>query len=1352
MTFRLEGVPEGARAFVRTTLGRADLLRRGIIAHVEADEPVGVLAWHDLEMHPADGGFELTVPLLDPGCFEAKCCCRSGDAILWPEGDNFLLKVEAAENVAAGPVYCAFTRQFRKAEDASCDVLEKLDRAGYAVIPPSGTFREVIRHLDLIFDRLHCRILQLLPIHPVPTVYGRMGRFGSPFASLDHFAVDPALAEFDPKTTPLEQFRELVDAVHARRGRLFLDIPVNHTGWASRVQNEHPEYFVRRPDGTFESPGAWGVVWADLCKLDYRDRAVWKYMADVFLYWCRQGVDGFRCDAGYMLPADAWSYITAKVRLEYPDAVFMLEGLGGPVDMQDELLVKHGLDWAYSELFQNYDRNAVSAYFPRMDRTSLQNGVLVNFAETHDNDRLAAKSRTYAAMRCALCALLSENGAFGFANGVEFFATEKIDVHGASRLPFDGEPNLVGLLGTLNRLVVSHPAFAPGAAVSEVTTGGGNGVAFVRRGAAGNDVLALVNLDCDRPLRLHWRRGAFPAGEAVDLLSGEKTVPFDDAEGPGIELAPGGFRCLALHAFAPETAVEPARVHARRASLVARRVLAAYDRQCSADPGPALLADPWRFLAEAAGMPMPPVTEYCPDRDVRRLVPIPPGEWLLIVSPVPFHAELRAEGITHRTEKSLTDSAGREFVLFPPMRRKHSTQTPVKLDLALYPSDGKPERRTGTLLCLPPVDLACFRMRFDGVTAARRDLAAFGVNRRGGYTMMRAAFGHVTSKYDAVLAVNGPSPYPEDRHILLTRLRAWLTADGYSSDIDETVLTAFAAGANRAEWRFLIPSGQGRLTRLTVELHVSYTEEGVELVFSRDGAGDDETPEVSIILRPDLESRVNHEVTRAYTGPETRFPAAVRASADGFTFAPEPAFPLHVAVPGGRFVFQPEWKYMERLPMEARYGLACETDLFSPGYCELRLARGESKVFRAWSGNGTFSGVEAPAEPIPDAMPPTEAAVSAMRAFPVERGELRTVIAGYPWFLDWGRDTLISLRGIIAAGRRDDAADILCEFAGFEENGTIPNIIHGAQVGNRDTSDAPLWLGQAAADYREKFGDALWKRDCRGRTFAEILESIVRHYRAGTPNGIRVDDTSALVFSPAHFTWMDTNYPAGTPREGYPIEIQALWAKMLALVGDEAGSAQVRKSLDRYFYLPALRRFSDCLHGTGRAADAKADDHVRPNQLLAVTLGAVNAPERRRAIVRSAAELLTPGAVRSLSDRPVAYRLPVMFDGRLLNDPEHPYQGRYQGPEDTSRKAAYHNGTAWGWLFPSWCEALFLAGGSRERALGMLYAAVYQADRGIPGQLPEIADGDAPHTEQGCLAQAWSMTEFYRVARLLSEK
>ena len=209
-----------------------------------------------------------------------------------------------------------------------------------------------------------------------------MGRFGSPFAALDYFAVDPALAEFDECASPLEQFGELADAVHARKGRIFLDIPVNHTGWASTLQTHHPEWFVRdRSTGRVESPGAWGVVWEDLCKLDYRRCEVQRFMAEVFLYWCRLGVDGFRCDAGYMLPVEAWKYIEAKVRSEYPDTVFMLEGLGGPPDKQEILLRDCGLDWAYSELFQNYTRSEVENYTNYSTYVSKSCGTLINFAE-----------------------------------------------------------------------------------------------------------------------------------------------------------------------------------------------------------------------------------------------------------------------------------------------------------------------------------------------------------------------------------------------------------------------------------------------------------------------------------------------------------------------------------------------------------------------------------------------------------------------------------------------------------------------------------------------------------------------------------------------------------------------------------------------------------------------------------------------------------------------------------------------------------------------------------------------------------------------------------------------------------
>ena len=207
--------------------------------------------------------------------------------------------------------------------------LKALDQQGYAVIPPSGKLRDLTACVPHILETLGCRILHLLPIGPTPTTYARMGRFGSPYAQLDLTGIDPALVEFDQRTTAVDQFRELAYAVHLRGGLVFLDIVVNHTGWGSRLQEERPEWFKRNPDGTFHSPGAWGVTWGDLVELDNSHPELWETTADALLTWCRRGVDGFRCDAGYMVPVPAWQYIVARVRQEFPDCVFLLEGLGG---------------------------------------------------------------------------------------------------------------------------------------------------------------------------------------------------------------------------------------------------------------------------------------------------------------------------------------------------------------------------------------------------------------------------------------------------------------------------------------------------------------------------------------------------------------------------------------------------------------------------------------------------------------------------------------------------------------------------------------------------------------------------------------------------------------------------------------------------------------------------------------------------------------------------------------------------------------------------------------------------------------------------------------------------------------
>jgi len=328
----------------------------------------------------------------------------------------------------------------------------------------------------------------------------------------------------------------------------------------------------------------------------------------------------------------------------------------------------------------------------------------------------------------------------------------------------------------------------------------------------------------------------------------------------------------------------------------------------------------------------------------------------------------------------------------------------------------------------------------------------------------------------------------------------------------------------------------------------------------------------------------------------------------------------------------------------------------------------------------------------------------------------------------------------------------------------LPNMIRGADVGNRDTSDAPLWLFVAVADYLRASGrrDVL-ADDCGGRPLQQVLADLAKAILAGSPNGIRADPDSGLVFSPAHFTWMDTNHPAGTPREGYPIETQALWYRALVLLAELDGrgarwaelAARVRDAVMRLYARGAGRGLSDCLHaGPGTPArKAHADDACRPNQLLAVTLGLVSDPAVARQIVAACWPLLVPGGIRSLADQPVAYPLAIRYQGQLVNDPEKPYWGRYEGDEDTRRKPAYHNGTAWSWLYPSFVEALVIAHGSAARpaARSLLHAMVPVLESGCLGQVPEIVDGDAPHRQRGCGAQAWGVAELLRMVLALHE-
>ena len=1397
--------PESGTAWLRTNIGWAGIGRREIIDAVERDKAILGRDWFDIPMvRTGAGRFEVGVPLAQVGHFEAKCYFQhsGSETPLWPAGENVSINVEPAETCCSNTIYNAFVRQFgpnkekrRKPSGTETDEVRQLDEAGFAVIPPSGTFRDLIVELDFIIGTLGCRYIQLLPINPTPTTYARMGRFGSPYAALSFTAVDPALARFDPKATPLEQFTELVDAVHLRDGRLLLDLAVNHTGWAAALHETHPQWLRRDPAGRIENPGAWGVTWADLTELDYRHRDLWRYVAEVFLTWCRRGVDGFRCDAGYMIPQPAWTYIIARVRDQYPDTVFFLEGLGGKIAVTRALLDRANFNWAYSELFQNEDRGAVEHYLPEALDISRRDGLTIHFAETHDNNRLAAASRRYARMRTALCALASICGGFAFANGVEWYATEKIDVHDSPSLNWGATYNQVEQIGRLTALLHRHPAFYDRTRVEMVQEGEGNHLVLLRHHKpTGRRLLILVNLDAEAPSEAHWdpARTQMGADGLVDLLSGRAVSVVRDGRWHRVGLRPGQVLCLSEMPSDRETAESAAagprfpdrlREQRLRAKAIAvlehRRGSGHLEAEQLAAATAALFKDPADFCSAAdPDCAEPRVTHWHWPADRRRDVMVPPEFFLLVTAAAPFRLRLMEKDRCLAAEDSLLQENGRFFALIgpPPERSRNRWCT---LNLSVYESAAIRHGRGRIRFLAPPENervQAVFR-RPDLLATERLFL---GTNGLGGMLRAPVSWAALRSRYDALLAANLNPDAPDDRRVLLARCRVWSVFQGTSQPIGDDCLDAFTiCGGSVGVWRFRPPTGQGQHTVLRLGVEMVPGKNAVRILFFREPAGEDprrlpdEKP-VRLIIRPDVEDRSFHDVTKAYQGAETRFPRVVTPKENGFDFQPSPDRALAMRASEGRFCWEPEWHYMVHRPLEAERGLDPDSDLFSPGYLQVRLTGGAHLEITAAAGRRPEAEPFAPNDLLsvttgafsaPAPLAPLSVFERSLSAYVVRRKSLRTVIAGYPWFLDWGRDTLIFVRGLIAAGKCDDAARILTQFAAFEHRGTLPNMIRGNDAGNRDTSDAPLWFFTACADLIDAgpAADFLGTR-VGGRPVKTILTDMARAMIAGTPNGIRVDPESGLLFSPAHFTWMDTNHPAGTPREGYPVEIQALWHAALAFLGRidpdagksdwAAGAALVKRSIADLYAGSAEIGLSDCLHGPAGtpARRAAPDDALRPNQLFAVTLGAVPDPALQKRILTACSGLLVPGAIRSLADRPMQYRLEIRRDGRLLVDPSHPYQGRYTGDEDTQRKPAYHNGTAWTWVFPAFCEAwarVFPESGART-ALAYLKSGVRLLSSGCIGHLPEILDGDAPHPPKGCDAQAWASSEYYRVWKKLS--
>ncbi len=1422
-----EPPPEGWSARLRTNLGRADLLRSEILqAHTRGVALAGA-SWRDLPMQREHDGWSIGLPLAEVGFFKAKAYALDLRGWQhWPDGPDVGVSVHPDRYRSANTIYCAFTRMFGPTRTALTtqdpkldEQLKALDLRGYAVIPPSGTLRDLAAQLPHIVDTLGCRIVHLLPVNPTPTTCARFGRFGSPYASLDLTAVDPALVEFDKRTTGVDQFRELTCAAHARGARVFLDIVINHTGWGSPLQENHPEWYLRKPDGEFASPGAWGVTWEDLVELKHDNAALWDELSGVFLTWCRRGVDGFRCDAGYKVPAPAWQYIVARVQQEFPETVFLLEGLGGPWEATEALLTEGGMQWAYSELFQNYSGREVAAYLDYSLRQSGRVGVYVHYSETHDNIRLAAKGRAWSLLRNRLCALASVSGGFGFTGGVEWLAAERINVHSCRGMSWGNPDNIIPELAQLNRLVSDHPCFLDGAKLTRLSPIDSAVLALRRVSAEGKDtVLVLVNLDTETEKRLALELNVFHGldGLKTDLLG--LPLPKVSAGPDGkitLTLAPGAAHCLARGEKPAGLAGEAYRRARAQAAWALQAIghvvpaenvdgfdwqwlaqqadksprdflaaVSALDGRNAADALPGL-------LEKAARNEVYPrvVTWELPDR--RRVTLVPPNHWLLIRDTAPFRATLEMRNGNHRGHVESIAAGGGHVACFAP----RAVAADVTLKLERYAvADQQIEVQVRFLSAEPANPKSEIRN-------PKSDALVLLTNGRGGMARMCVDLGRVRSKYDCVLGANPHPSLPVDRHVFAKRIRVWVNADGFLTPLDGRSIATFSPGPP-AVWDFVANAGDARTVEIQLAAAMVAGRNTTVFRFSRPTAGQatgKQLPadaDVRLTVRLDIEDRNFHWETKRNGGAEHHFGTNTHtlASKPGFSFTPAAdrklrvfaaesvSFPPAAAAEGtggtlprsAAYHPQPEWSDNIPHPVEASRGQEGVGDAYSPGWFELLLPKGASVTLVVTAEEN---------DPTLEEMRSAECGVrneeaddsfaghlqTAARAFVVKRDSGKTVIAGYPWFLDWGRDSLILARGLLAAGMTDDVRQLLATFARFEDRGTLPNTIHGTNVGNRDTSDAPLWFGVACEDLAAVAGGEFYRATTRDghRSVADVLRGIAASYLRGTPNGIRVDRESGLVWSPSHFTWMDTDHPAGTPREGYPVEIQALWVRLLRQLerigarpeGGRWGALADRAlaSVEKLFWLEQQGWFADVLiaPGSGPAAAARVDDALRSNQLFLVSLGLVGGGRARRCVEAAARQLVVPGALRSLAPLPVKAPLPIHAqDGRLLNDPHNPYWGRYEGDEDTRRKPAYHNGTAWTWTFPVFCEALARAWNSSPEAVAAARAYLGGVDRlmaeGCIGQLPEIVDGDAPHTQRGCDAQAWGVTEALRVWKLLT--
>ncbi|SAK88957.1 Amylo-alpha-1,6-glucosidase [Caballeronia fortuita] len=604
-----------------------------------------------------------------------------------------------------------------------------------------------------------------------------------------------------------------------------------------------------------------------------------------------------------------------------------------------------------------------------------------------------------------------------------------------------------------------------------------------------------------------------------------------------------------------------------------------------------------------------------------------------------------------------------------------------------------------------------------------------------------------TRRYHALL-LTATQP-PAGRVVLINGVEAWLAAGDkripltmqrYAPDVLYPDTSASLLSFDTEPWptwRFAI----GDDAVVVAEAFVAKDARETVLRWRLEGAS--ETAKLGV--RPLLSGRDYH----ALHHENAAFSFDATLEGERVQWQPYGDLPTICVTSNGAYDHAPDWYRNFCYARERERGLDFTEDLATPGVFTFDLARGDAvMILHAHAGHDRPFEDSALAHAAHLASREAERRAAfgsrlarSADAYVVTRNVGKTIIAGFPWFTDWGRDTFISMRGLLlASGRHQEAESILLEWADTISEGMVPNRFpDSGGLPEYNSVDASLWFAVAVQDYLAT-GHAHAATTSR---LQSAVDAILEGYARGTRFGIAADHDGLLRAGVAgvQLTWMDAK--AGdwvvTPRIGKPVEVQALWINALSIAS--AWNArwqplrdQARLSFAARFVDPDTHTLYDVVdvdHETG-----KVDRAVRPNQIFAVgglPFPLVDGDIARAVVDQVETQLLTPLGLRTLAPSDPAYR--ARYAGGVLE-----------------RDGAYHQGTVWPWLIGPFVEAwvrVHGAAGARERFLAPLHAHL---DRYGLDHISEVADGDAPHTPGGTPFQAWSLAELLRIEKLLGTR